>query len=167
MCNPPFYASNADLLTSAAEKSRPPNSACTGAEVEMVTPGGEVAFVFRMIEESLTLKERVQWYSSMLGKLSSVNTVTEGLKEKGVDNWAVKEFVQGGKTRRWGVAWSWGDLRPSMVGQKRITRHGGGRLILRRMSLEVFVIFRKISCHSRPSIPSPFLVLLPKLSQHV
>ena len=77
----------------------------------------------RMIEESLVMKERVQWYSSMLGKLSSVNIVTERLKEKGVDNWAVKEFVQGEKTRRWGVAWSWGDLRPSMVSQRRITRY--------------------------------------------
>ncbi|KAI9844452.1 MAG: hypothetical protein M1830_007602, partial [Pleopsidium flavum] len=24
------------------------------------------------------------------------------------------EFVQGSKTRRWGVAWSWGDMRPRM-----------------------------------------------------
>ena len=115
MCNPPFYASADDLLSSAAQKARPPHSACTGAEVEMVTPGGEVTFVSRMIEESLALKERVQWYSSMLGKLSSVNTVTEKLKGMGVRNWAVKEFVQGEKTRRWGVAWSWGNRRPVMV----------------------------------------------------
>ena len=167
MCNPPFYASDADLLTSAAEKSRPPHSACTGAEVEMVTPGGEVAFVSRMIEESLVMKERVQWYSSMLGKLSSVNTVTEGLKEKGVDNWAVKEFVQGEKTRRWGVAWSWGDLRPSMVGKRQIIHNGGSRLILHRRSLGAFVTFRNIFYHFRPSTPSPFQKLLSMLSQHV
>ena len=36
----------------------------------------------------------------------------ETLKEVGVTNWAVVEFVQGRKTRRWGVAWSWGGRRP-------------------------------------------------------
>ncbi|MCJ1478096.1 hypothetical protein MMC13_006771 [Lambiella insularis] len=121
ICNPPFYASSAELLASAALKSRPARSACTGAEVEMVTPGGEVAFVARMIEESCMLKDRVQWYTTMLGKLNSVTDVVENLKKKGVGNWAVKEFVQGTKTRRWGVAWSWGDMRPRMDVARGIT----------------------------------------------
>lgn len=30
---------------------------CTGAEVEMITEGGEVGFVTRIIEESAVLKE--------------------------------------------------------------------------------------------------------------
>ncbi|MCJ1259939.1 hypothetical protein MMC24_007778 [Lignoscripta atroalba] len=114
ICNPPFFSSTTELLTSAASKSRPPHSACTGAEIEMVTPGGEVAFISRMIEESISLQERVQWYTSMLGKFSSVGTIIEKLKERGVTNWAAKEFVQGERTRRWGVAWSWGDMRPTM-----------------------------------------------------
>ncbi len=84
----------------------------------MVTPGGETAFVGRMIEESSVLKTRCQWYTSMLGKLSSVGTIVEKLKEGGVENFAVKEFVQGGKTRRWGVAWSWGPMRPRQVSEK-------------------------------------------------
>ena len=81
----------------------------------MVTPGGETAFVTRMITESLKLRTAIQWYTSMLGKLSSVSIVVEKLKEAGCGNWAVTEFVQGSRTRRWGVAWSWGDMRPSMV----------------------------------------------------
>ena len=72
ICNPPFYSSAEELITSAALKSRPPHSACTGAEIEMVTPGGEVSFVGRIIEESCNLKGRVQWYSIMLGKFSSI-----------------------------------------------------------------------------------------------
>ena len=115
MCNPPFYPSHASLLESAAAKSRPPNSACTGAEVEMVTPGGEVAFFTRMIEESCILKEKVQWYTSMFGKISSVGTIVDKLKEHGISNWAVTEFVQGGKTKRWAVGWSWGSRRPRTV----------------------------------------------------
>jgi 23S rRNA (adenine1618-N6)-methyltransferase len=102
------------MLASASLKQRQPFTACTGSESEMVTPGGEVAFVSRMITESLQLRERVRWYSSMLGIFASVSKVVERLKEEGIQNFAVTEFVQGRKTRRWGVAWSFGDWRPRM-----------------------------------------------------
>lgn len=88
---------------------------CTGTEVEMVTRGGEVAFVKQMIDESLQLRDRIQWYTSMLGKLSSINVLVETLIKHGVTNFAVTEFEQGSKTKRWAVAWSWGDRRPAMV----------------------------------------------------
>ena len=48
----------------------------------------------------------------MLGKLSSVPIIVEALKAAGVTNWAVTEFVTGGRTRRWAVAWSFGPWRP-------------------------------------------------------
>ncbi len=117
MCNPPFYESAEEMLASAKAKQRPPLSACTGAEVEMVTPGGEIAFVSRMIQESIALRDQVEWYTTMLGKLGSVSVIVEKLKSIGVSNWAVTEFVQGSKTKRWCVAWSWGDLRPRMVSE--------------------------------------------------
>lgn len=115
MCNPPFYSSVADLALSASQKSRPPNSACTGAPIEMVCPGGEIAFVSRLISESLKHGERVQWYSSMLGKLSSVGVLVEQLRQAKITNYAVTEFVQGSKTRRWAIAWSFGDYRPTVL----------------------------------------------------
>lgn len=114
MCNPPFYESRTDMLISAAAKQRPPFTACTGSENEMVTAGGEVAFVSRIIDESLVLKDRVQWYTSMLGKFSSVGVIVQKLKDHNIDNYAVTEFVQGSKTRRWAIGWSYDDLRPSM-----------------------------------------------------
>jgi 23S rRNA (adenine1618-N6)-methyltransferase len=114
MCNPPFYESKSDMLASAAVKQHAPFTACTGSETEMVIPGGEVAFVSRMIDESLVLRDRVQWYTSMLGKFSSVSVVVQKLRDKGIDNYAATEFIQGSKTRRWGIAWSFGDLRPRM-----------------------------------------------------
>lgn len=113
MTNPPFYESEEEMLKSAASKARPPNSACTGAPVEMVCAGGEVAFVGRILDESLRLKERVQWYTSMFGMVSSLEIMVQKLKEHRVDNYAVTEFVQGKKTRRWAVAWSFGPMRPS------------------------------------------------------
>ena len=68
-----------------------------------------------MIEESLQLREKVQWYTTMFGKLSSVEVTVKTLTASGIDNYAVTEFIQGLKTRRWAVAWSWGDLRPTAV----------------------------------------------------
>ncbi|KAA8571224.1 hypothetical protein EYC84_000557 [Monilinia fructicola] len=114
LCNPPFYSSAEDLASSASLKQRPPFTACTGSATEMVCEGGEVSFVSRMIDESLKLRDRVQWYTSMLGKFSSLSKIIEQLKENKVDNYAVTEFVQGSRTRRWAVAWSFGDRRPSM-----------------------------------------------------
>ncbi|KAJ4257550.1 hypothetical protein NW762_008674 [Fusarium torreyae] len=112
MTNPPFYKSEQELLDSAKEKSRPPFTACTGAKVEMVTDGGEVAFVDRILQESLVLRERVQWYTAMFGFLTSLIEFVEKLRQHQIDNYAVTEFIQGSKTRRWAVAWSFGSMRP-------------------------------------------------------
>ncbi|KAJ5974312.1 hypothetical protein N7481_011522 [Penicillium waksmanii] len=106
---PPFYTSREEMAQSSESKSQQPSSVCTGADVEMVTKGGEVAFVTKMIDESLNLRDRIQWYTSMLGKLSSVTVLVEALIKHGNHNYAVTEFVQGSKTKRWALAWSWGD----------------------------------------------------------
>lgn len=113
MTNPPFYESEADLVKSAKKKASPPNSACTGAPVEMVVEGGEVAFIGRLLQESLFFRNRIQWYTTMFGKLSSLLEFIAKLREKGIDNYAVTEFVQGNKTKRWAVGWSFGNMRPS------------------------------------------------------
>ncbi|KAM3502540.1 hypothetical protein MY10362_004775 [Beauveria mimosiformis] len=112
MTNPPFYRSAAEMDERAAEKALPPLTACTGAPVEMVTDGGEVAFVGRILDESVTLRGRIQWYTAMLGFLSSVAALVQRLRDHGVDNYAVTEFVQGRKTKRWAVAWSFRAMRP-------------------------------------------------------
>ena len=58
MCNPPFYKSWQELLQATEAKELGANAICTGAENEMITPGGEVAFVRRMVEESLQTKTK-------------------------------------------------------------------------------------------------------------
>jgi len=80
----------------------------------MCTPGGEVAFISRLIKESINLQGRVRWYSSMLGKLSSVSALVSQLKEHHIENYAVTEFTQG-MTKRWGIAWSFLPMRPREV----------------------------------------------------
>lgn len=55
MCNPPFYNDREDILRSAGIKVSEPSAVCTGADNEMITPGGEVTFVSRMVQESVVL----------------------------------------------------------------------------------------------------------------
>ncbi|KAJ7060987.1 S-adenosyl-L-methionine dependent methyltransferase [Mycena amicta] len=102
MCNPPFYSSHEEVKTSAGAKQFEPNAVCTGAEVEMITPGGESAFVRRMVEESVRIGTRCQWFTSMLGKMSSLSEVVDSLRSHSIDNYAITESVQG-TTRRWAI----------------------------------------------------------------
>ncbi|UZJ54199.1 hypothetical protein CBS101457_003519 [Exobasidium rhododendri] len=105
MCNPPFYTSEQEMKESLHLKSRRPNAVCQGSREEMICEGGEVAFIARMIKESVQIGSRVIWFTSMIGKMSSINPLIHRLQEEQIDNYLLTEFVQG-KTKRWGIAWS-------------------------------------------------------------
>ena len=117
ICNPPFFTSQNDMAASlkGEGKSGKPNAVCTGADVEMVCPGGDLGFVTKIVNESLQLREKVQWYTSLLGKLDSAKAIITLLKKHGISNWAVGVVDTGGITKRWIVAWSFGDMRPRNV----------------------------------------------------
>lgn len=120
MCNPPFYSSSEDMSRAYGSKAMPPSAVCTGSTNEMICPGGDAGFVTRILEESLRLRHRVRWYSSMLGRLASVQILVAKLREHGIGNFAVTNLKAGRKTRRWAVAWSFDDLRPA----NEVVRHG-------------------------------------------
>ena len=138
MVNPPFYTSESELLDLARQKSRPPNSACTGAPIEMVCEGGEIGFVQRIIDESLVLRGRVQWYTSMLGKQSSLDVCVARLRAHGIDNYAVTAFVQGNKTRRWALGWSFDRRRPSARASRGFEPTAGKKLLPHPTELTAF-----------------------------
>ncbi|AEO67248.1 uncharacterized protein THITE_2116145 [Thermothielavioides terrestris NRRL 8126] len=139
MMNPPFYTSEDEMLSSARKKSRPPMSACTGAPVEMVCEGGEVGHVGRLLRESLVLRDRIQWYTSMLGKLTSLEVLVEQLRENGIDNYAVTEFVQGNKTRRWALGWSFGPMRPAERVARGMKANIWKKMLPRSVTMELLV----------------------------
>lgn len=126
LCNPPFFNDSAEMEKSLSGegKATGPNAICTGANNEMVCSGGDLGFVTRIVKESLILRGKVTWYSSMLGKLSSAKAIVELIKSLGISNWAVGVLDPGTKTgtKRWVVAWSFGDLRP----RNSIARPPGG-----------------------------------------
>ncbi|RHY40572.1 hypothetical protein DYB34_002749, partial [Aphanomyces astaci] len=110
MCNPPFFDSIDQADTN-------PRTACTGSASEMTTPGGEVAFVTRMIQDSLLLTSQVRWYTSLIGRKSSLRPLLAILRSHGIPNMRTTEFLQG-RTTRWGLAWSFttdGSTTPNEV----------------------------------------------------
>eukprot|EP00899_Mesostigma_viride_P011471 jgi/Mesvir1/20324/Mv19914-RA.1 len=98
MCNPPFFES-------IEQANQNPLTACGGTAQEMVTPGGEVAFIHRMIADSLVLRGQITWYTSMVGRKASLKSLTETLHAHEVPVIRTTEFVQG-RTSRWGLAWT-------------------------------------------------------------
>uniref|UniRef100_A0A7N2MYC5 U6 small nuclear RNA (adenine-(43)-N(6))-methyltransferase n=1 Tax=Quercus lobata TaxID=97700 RepID=A0A7N2MYC5_QUELO len=98
MCNPPFFET-------MEEAGLNPKTSCGGTPEEMICPGGEKAFITRIIEDSAVLKQSFRWYTSMVGRKSNVKSLTAKLWEVGVTIVKTTEFVQG-QTCRWGLAWS-------------------------------------------------------------
>ncbi|XP_042000229.1 U6 small nuclear RNA (adenine-(43)-N(6))-methyltransferase-like [Salvia splendens] len=98
MCNPPFFET-------MEEAGLNPKTSCGGTPAEMVCSGGEHAFIKRIIEDSVTLKDRFRWYSSMVGRKLNLNILVSELWKVGATVVKTTEFVQG-RTSRWGLAWS-------------------------------------------------------------
>lgn len=125
MCNPPFFISEfeASYGNTRSGKRPQPSGICTGAETEIVTGGGEVEFVRGIINDSLLLKEHFSWYTTMLGKKSSVAPVLACLSKNGIKTTITTEFCQG-HTMRWGVAWSFlPDVKVQEIPSKRRKRN--------------------------------------------
>lgn len=127
MCNPPFFET-------MEEAGLNPKTSCGGTPEEMLCPGGEKAFITRIIEDSVVLKQTFRyclflcltvflvlwgiwnstftfialdcrWYTSMVGRKSNLKFLVSKLWEVGVSIVKTTEFVQG-QTCRWGLAWS-------------------------------------------------------------
>ncbi|KAJ9107695.1 hypothetical protein QFC21_001155 [Naganishia friedmannii] len=82
VCNPPFYSSAEEMQQSTALKALPTYAAPTAAANELVTAGGEVAFIGRMIRESVRTKEKCLWYTSLIGKASSISLLVDLLRQE-------------------------------------------------------------------------------------
>eukprot|EP01134_Creolimax_fragrantissima_P002768 CFRG2768T1 len=120
MCNPPFYVDNQEAEGGALAKAEQPHAVCVGSQSEMITDGGEVGFVNKMIDDSLFVGARVAWFTTMLGKKSSLAPLLDKLQELGVQKVKHTSFYQG-RTVRWALAWSLtlpNSLAPSMPRKK-------------------------------------------------
>jgi hypothetical protein len=111
MTNPPFYGQDETILDN-------PQTICTGTDLEMRTCGGELAFIGAIVMDSYVLKDKIAWYTSLVGKKSSLKWLLNLLGKLRVSNVRTVRFL-GGKTVRWGIAWSY-----TTLGEHLLTREG-------------------------------------------
>ncbi|CAG8449263.1 3479_t:CDS:10, partial [Ambispora gerdemannii] len=111
MCNPPFYENQEQYEAGVMFKKSQPFATSTGSPEEIFTNGGELGFIKQIVDQSLVLRERFSWYTSMIGRKETVNKIVSELKKNKIDNYVLTEFCQG-QTRRWGIGWSFGIHRP-------------------------------------------------------
>ncbi|WPT17837.1 RNA N6-adenosine-methyltransferase mettl16 [Picochlorum sp. SENEW3] len=112
MCNPPFFSRE-------EEAGKNPKTAFGGVSMEMVYPGGEEAFIKNMIWDSAKHTTACTWFSSMVGKKSTMKMARKMIHDLGRTVVRTTEFVQG-KTSRWALAWSF--VAPQDVALKPLSR---------------------------------------------
>ncbi|MEM9527426.1 MAG: 23S rRNA (adenine(1618)-N(6))-methyltransferase RlmF, partial [Bacteroidota bacterium] len=112
MCNPPFFASAAEATSAASKKwaklGKPasPNLNFGGRAHELWTPGGEPAFLRRMIEESALFRQQVGWFTTLVSKKGYLKPARRTLGRLKATEVRELPIGQGGKIRRV-LAWRW------------------------------------------------------------
>ena len=120
LCNPPFHASLDEAQEGSARKWRNLGKLATGKSddaprlnfggqgAELWCPGGELAFVRRMIAESAVFPARCRWFTTLVSKAASLPVVYAALRQAGVREWKTLDMAQGQKKSRV-VAWTFLD----------------------------------------------------------
>ncbi len=87
ICNPPFHSNKKEASKAASRKlrnlkgkrSQPLNF--SGNNNELVFEGGELKFISKMIEESKAFGNQVRWFTSLVSKEKSLNSLTRQLEK--------------------------------------------------------------------------------------
>ena len=110
ICNPPFHSSAQEARAGSERKNRnlkikKDNLNFGGANNELWSEGGEVAFISKMIHESEKYKEQVQWFSSLVSKSTTLPLMYDELKKLNIVKVRTLDMSQGQKKSRI-LAWS-------------------------------------------------------------
>ncbi len=118
LCNPPFHAAAEDAARGSERKWRnlgKPQAPRANARLnfggrptELWCPGGEAAFVRRMIRESAQLADRVYWFSTLIAKSEHLADARKQLVQAAAQDVRVVGMAQGNKQSRF-VAWTFLD----------------------------------------------------------
>lgn len=105
LCNPPFYSSPLDIQTRRQGKEADNVTYFDHSASESVYPGGELAFITRMVNESLSRKQQVRWYTTLVGLKENVKKIKNLLRDHQVSCiQCVSSQIS--RTTRWIIAWS-------------------------------------------------------------
>lgn len=115
LCNPPFHASLVEAQAGTQRKwqnlgvntgkSKALKLNFGGQAAELYCDGGEVAFVSRMIEESMQFKNQCTWFTTLISKTTNLPSVYSALKKVHALKVKTIDMAQGQKQSRI-VAWT-------------------------------------------------------------
>ncbi|SET46994.1 23S rRNA (adenine(1618)-N(6))-methyltransferase RlmF [Hymenobacter actinosclerus] len=114
VCNPPFHASAEEAASGSRRKGRNlgyPKTAggpvlnFGGQNTELWCEGGEEGFLKRMVAQSVAVRERVLWFSTLISKKETLPSIYHFLKLAGSPETRTIEMKQGQKISRI-VAWT-------------------------------------------------------------
>jgi 23S rRNA (adenine1618-N6)-methyltransferase len=115
LCNPPFHASAAEAMAASqrkwknlgkAHKGNPtPRSNFGGQSNELWYPGGEWAFLERLITQSVDIGKRCLWFTSLVSKAENLRYVEAALGKLHPCDVRIIPMSQGQKQSRL-VAWT-------------------------------------------------------------
>lgn len=113
ICNPPFHRSATEAQAGTSRKLRnlaggkkvaAPALNFGGRSNELWTPGGEVAFVRRMITESAIMRTACRWFTTLVSKSENLPPLQRALESVSVAEVRTIPMAQGQKQSRI-VAW--------------------------------------------------------------
>nr|WP_245217606.1 23S rRNA (adenine(1618)-N(6))-methyltransferase RlmF [Rheinheimera maricola] len=112
MCNPPFFASQAEAEAASSRKWANLGKATqghqrnfAGQQHELWCNGGELAFISQMITESQLFKTQVCWFTTLVSQQKHLAVLQKLLRSVGVAQTQIIEMRQGQKVSRI-LAWS-------------------------------------------------------------
>ena len=108
MCNPPFHESEEDAILGNRRKSNnlrkkkvdKTNLNFSGNASELWCEGGEMAFIKKMINESVQFSSQVLWFTSLVSKKDNLHQLTTLLKNLKVPEFKIIDMTQGQKISR-------------------------------------------------------------------
>lgn len=112
MCNPPFYGSAQEAVEQNIQKQQNLNKTkmspakikqqrnFAGQHNELWCPGGELAFVKNMINESVEYQQQVGWFSSLISRREHLPALKKLLKQVSAKKIEVIDMAQGNKISR-------------------------------------------------------------------
>ena len=113
ICNPPFHSSAADASEGSQKKWRnlgykkteKPVLNFGGQTSELWCKGGEVAFITKMIDESVFIKDQCLWFTSLVSRSENLPAIYNVLNKLEAISVKTIQMSQGNKISRF-VAWT-------------------------------------------------------------
>ena len=116
MCNPPFHSSAEEAAAGSLRKARnltgkpksKPLLNFAGRQNELWCIGGELAFIKKMVEESILFKNNIFWFTTLVAKSTHLPEIIYLLKNAKASDVRTIEMRQGQKISRC-IAWTFLD----------------------------------------------------------